>query len=118
MDDWTWYDAEATYWSCIESNVAIMCGSVPTLKPLIVRIYPRFGIVQEYSNFDTSQERCTNKLGLNTSRQPVDVRGHLNTTKSSWELQYIPGSSNSHSPSTNASTASGANGAEVTTYLR
>ncbi|KAF2183865.1 hypothetical protein K469DRAFT_581164 [Zopfia rhizophila CBS 207.26] len=42
MEDTTWYGAETAYWSSIEVNLAIVCASTPALKPLIVRIIPRF----------------------------------------------------------------------------
>ncbi|KAJ4990692.1 hypothetical protein SVAN01_03923 [Stagonosporopsis vannaccii] len=43
QDDSTYYSAPAAYWSSIEANLAIVCASLPTLKPLIVRIIPVFG---------------------------------------------------------------------------
>ncbi|KAF9701863.1 hypothetical protein EKO04_000126 [Ascochyta lentis] len=43
QDDATYYSAPTAYWSSIESNLAIVCASLPALKPLIVRIVPVFG---------------------------------------------------------------------------
>lgn len=43
QDDATYYSAPTAYWSCIEANLAIVCASLPALKPLIVRIVPVFG---------------------------------------------------------------------------
>jgi hypothetical protein len=40
--DSTWYSAPAAYWSAIEANLAIVCASLPALKPLVVRIIPAF----------------------------------------------------------------------------
>ncbi|ORY07130.1 hypothetical protein BCR34DRAFT_631839 [Clohesyomyces aquaticus] len=42
-EDNTWYSPDSVYWSSIECNLAIVCASTPALKPLIVRIIPRFG---------------------------------------------------------------------------
>ncbi|KLU82113.1 hypothetical protein MAPG_01190 [Magnaporthiopsis poae ATCC 64411] len=43
--DITWNTASNTYWTCIEVNLAIACACGVTLKPLIVRRFPRlFGI--------------------------------------------------------------------------
>jgi len=50
MDDSTWYSMEAAYWSCIEVNIAIICASLPVLKPMVVRFIPRFGSSKEYGN--------------------------------------------------------------------
>ncbi|KAL6708296.1 hypothetical protein ACN47E_003220 [Coniothyrium glycines] len=41
-DDNTWYSSATAYWSAIESNLAIVCASLPALKPLIVKIIPGF----------------------------------------------------------------------------
>lgn len=114
MNDWTWYISEATYWSCIESNVSIVCGSLPTLKPLIIRFYPRFGTIQEYGNFDTSQKCCSNEPGLSINRRPFDGQDPKNTNESTWELQCIPGKSDSQSPSITTSNGLGNDEAEIT----
>jgi hypothetical protein len=41
-DDRTFYSAATAYWSAIETNLGIVCASLPALKPLIVRIIPGF----------------------------------------------------------------------------
>lgn len=41
-DDSTYYSASAAYWSSIEMNLAIICASLPALKPLVVKIIPGF----------------------------------------------------------------------------
>ncbi|KAJ4331604.1 hypothetical protein N0V95_009850 [Ascochyta clinopodiicola] len=43
MDDSSYYSAPTAYWSSIESNLAIVCASLPALKPLVVSIVPVFG---------------------------------------------------------------------------
>lgn len=40
-EDVTWDNAPAAIWSCVEVNVAIICASLATLKPLLVRYAPR-----------------------------------------------------------------------------
>jgi hypothetical protein len=40
--DSTYYSAPTAYWSAIETNLAIVCASLPALKPLVVRIIPAF----------------------------------------------------------------------------
>lgn len=43
--DITWNTASNTYWTCVEVNLAIACACGVTLKPLIVRRFPRlFGV--------------------------------------------------------------------------
>ncbi|KAH7348200.1 hypothetical protein BKA66DRAFT_477312 [Pyrenochaeta sp. MPI-SDFR-AT-0127] len=41
-EDSTYYSATGAYWSAIEINLAIVCASLPALKPLIVKIIPGF----------------------------------------------------------------------------
>ncbi|KAF2742819.1 hypothetical protein M011DRAFT_481289 [Sporormia fimetaria CBS 119925] len=41
-DDASYYSGRTAYWTAIEVNLAIFCGSAPSLKPLIVRIFPVF----------------------------------------------------------------------------
>lgn len=41
-DDNTYYSAPTAYWSAIEMNLAIVCASLPALKPLVVKIIPGF----------------------------------------------------------------------------
>ncbi|KAJ4314373.1 hypothetical protein N0V94_006475 [Neodidymelliopsis sp. IMI 364377] len=43
QDDTTYYSAPTAYWSAIEANLAIVCASLPALKPLVVRVVPVFG---------------------------------------------------------------------------
>lgn len=43
QDDTTYHSAPTAYWSSIEANLAIVCASLPALKPLIVRVIPVFG---------------------------------------------------------------------------
>lgn len=38
----TYYSASGSYWSSIEINLAIVCASLPALKPLMVRLIPGF----------------------------------------------------------------------------
>ncbi|KAB8260251.1 hypothetical protein BDV32DRAFT_149732 [Aspergillus pseudonomiae] len=47
--DRTKYNAAAANWSFIESSVAIICASLPTLRPIIVHICPRIFLSQDRS---------------------------------------------------------------------
>ncbi|XP_014551562.1 hypothetical protein COCVIDRAFT_30927 [Bipolaris victoriae FI3] len=40
--DSTYYSAPVAYWSSIEMNLAIVCASLPALKPLMVKVLPGF----------------------------------------------------------------------------
>ncbi|KAF2454862.1 hypothetical protein BDY21DRAFT_290437 [Lineolata rhizophorae] len=40
-DDSTYDNIGVAIWSCLEINAAILCASVPTIKPLVSRLFPR-----------------------------------------------------------------------------
>ncbi|KAI9763850.1 MAG: hypothetical protein M1840_009034 [Geoglossum simile] len=40
--DHTWDNVGAASWSAVEVNTGIICAALPTIKPLIARIFPRF----------------------------------------------------------------------------
>ncbi|KAF1956824.1 hypothetical protein CC80DRAFT_445548 [Byssothecium circinans] len=61
-NDATWYGAEGLYWSCIEVNVAIICASLPALKPLVVHFFPRFDASAIYSDNSRSSGSKTGKV--------------------------------------------------------
>ena len=49
--DSTWIQPATAYWSAIELNTGIICGCLPTLRPLISRFAPRiFGSLHGHSN--------------------------------------------------------------------
>jgi hypothetical protein len=42
--DPSWENIGAAIWSCVELNVSIIASTLPTLRPLIVRILPGIGL--------------------------------------------------------------------------
>lgn len=62
QDDATYHSAPTAYWSAIEANLAIVCASLPALKPLIVRIVPVFG------TRNSSRERGSTAASANNHR--------------------------------------------------
>lgn len=62
LDDATYYSAPAAYWSAIEANLAIVCASLPALKPLVVRLVPVFGAR------NSSRGRCSTAASGNSHR--------------------------------------------------
>lgn len=50
--DYTWDNTGLTNWSCVELNMAIICPSLSTLKPLLFCLFPRL--------FSTSSSRTVN----------------------------------------------------------
>ena len=46
-EDVTWDNVPIAEWTAVESNIGIMCACLPTLKPLLLRVFPRL----VYSSF-------------------------------------------------------------------
>ncbi|KAL1969320.1 hypothetical protein VTN77DRAFT_9512 [Rasamsonia byssochlamydoides] len=71
--DPTYDNVGAAMWSAIECNVAIICASLPTIKPLISKIFPRIFSSASYSrsygrNRGVSRSRT---MGLSTVNATV-----------------------------------------------
>jgi len=60
--DPTWDNVGIATWSCVELNMAIVCPSLPVLKPLIARLFPRILLNSTY----TKDEQSTGQDGFNT----------------------------------------------------
>ncbi|KAI9867710.1 MAG: hypothetical protein M1813_008510 [Trichoglossum hirsutum] len=39
--DETWDNVGAAAWSCVEANTGIICAALPTIRPLLARLFPR-----------------------------------------------------------------------------
>jgi hypothetical protein len=75
-EDSTWYSAPTAYWSAIEANLAIVCASLPALKPLIVRVIPAFSTRRGSSRGYSSTSASNNSHRLHKfgrrDRQRID----------------------------------------------
>lgn len=86
-DDFTWYGAATAYWSSIEMNLAIVCASLPALKPLIVKLIPGFATSYGSRNYGTgnsgrqrSQAYSKSKSAQNTVEDEVELSASVNAT--------------------------------------
>ncbi|KAI2484887.1 hypothetical protein Ptr902_03827 [Pyrenophora tritici-repentis] len=71
-EDNSYYTARAAYWSAIEINLAIVCASLPALKPLIVRLIPGFSSRNSGRGTGTGENSRIVTIGTrgrNTARQ-------------------------------------------------
>ena len=75
-EDTTWYSAPTAYWSAIEANLAIVCASLPALKPLVVRVIPAFSARRGSSRGYSSTSASSNSHRLQKfgrkDRQSID----------------------------------------------
>jgi hypothetical protein len=74
-DDNTYYSAPTAYWSAIEMNLAIVCASLPALKPLVVKIVPGFSsshnASRAYGN-GTGTGGSTKQIGVKSTARRID----------------------------------------------
>ncbi|EGX49221.1 hypothetical protein AOL_s00078g605 [Orbilia oligospora ATCC 24927] len=62
--DPTWDQAATTCWSSIELNIAIICASLPTLRPVIGRIFPSLlGSTNAYGNSYNYPRQGSERVG-------------------------------------------------------
>lgn len=74
-DDNTWYSSPTAYWSAIEINLAIVCASLPALRPLLVKIMPGFSSnhsARGYGSAPLSGRIKTYVVGSRITRNTVD----------------------------------------------
>lgn len=51
----TWNNLSVSQWSTIEINVGIICASMPTLRLLLLKVFPRLsGSTQKYGGYEVS----------------------------------------------------------------
>ncbi|KAI4673425.1 uncharacterized protein J4E84_011104 [Alternaria hordeiaustralica] len=74
-DDNTYYSAPTAYWSAIEMNLAIVCASLPALKPLVVKIIPGFSSSLNASRVyggGTGTGASTKQIGVRSTARRID----------------------------------------------
>lgn len=102
-DDKTYYSAPTAYWSNIEANLAIVCASLPALKPLVVTIIPVFGARHSSrgrgSTAASGNSHRLNKLGGKGGWRSGDDKEKLTSDSSASHAQSVasrPSESESH----------------------
>ncbi|KAL1987071.1 hypothetical protein VTN96DRAFT_4945 [Rasamsonia emersonii] len=82
--DESWDNVDAAFWTAAECNVAIICASLPYLRPLIVRIFPRFASNLSYPQKSdvqvTSHRKSRATLLTNPIRGDYDMYGFNDRT--------------------------------------
>jgi hypothetical protein len=72
-----------TIWSCVEINVAILCASVPPLRPLAVTIFPSLAPSDDYDDepdffVDVSPFAA---IKPSSESRPVTMQSHVNFSR-------------------------------------
>lgn len=92
-DDRTYYSAPTAYWSNIEANLAIVCASLPALKPLVVKIVPVFGTRHSSrgrgSTAASGNSYRLHKFGSKSIWRPSDDKEKLTSGSSASHAQSV-----------------------------
>jgi hypothetical protein len=67
-------------WSCIEINTAIICASVPAVKPLVVKFFPKLLLSEMYKRTNYYANRSGNKNPTNGSTSDSGNRSRVAAT--------------------------------------
>lgn len=73
--DTSYANVDASYWTAAECNVAIICASLPFLRPIISQVFPKFLSTNSYNNrYTSNQQTGTNRFASRRSaRQPSQL---------------------------------------------
>ncbi|OJJ75183.1 hypothetical protein ASPBRDRAFT_172932 [Aspergillus brasiliensis CBS 101740] len=60
--DTSYSNVGAAYWTAAECNVAIICASLPFLRPLVSRIFPRFLSTNSYNRYTRNPTMSASRM--------------------------------------------------------
>lgn len=76
-DNPSWDNLEVSQWSTIEVNVGIICASMPTLRLLLLKVFPALsGSTRAYGGYHSSRswgDKSAAMSGAGRSRQHAEV---------------------------------------------
>ena len=72
-----------TIWSCVEINMAIMCATAPSLRPLVARIFPKLVLEDEYPPLRKPFVDMSPFAEIKPSSEsrPVTMQSHINFSR-------------------------------------
>jgi hypothetical protein len=90
--DSSWYSAPTAYWSAIEVNLAIVCASLPALKPLLVRLIPAFSTRHSSRGYSsTVTSNCSHRLQSVGSKDTRKINDdHVDPAGNSSHVEAVP----------------------------
>jgi hypothetical protein len=93
--DPTWDNVGIANWSCVELNMAIICPSLTTLKPLVARIFPNLVTIASSQQNGKSNSGDTHSNGFlknfGVSKDAL-IQGSLPTTRDQSDADTSNGS--------------------------
>lgn len=69
-----WDNSGTSYWSVIELNCGLMCATLPTLRPLLSKLFPARFMSQITHRYGSGGEKTTNSTALQTFGGGVATR--------------------------------------------
>ncbi|KAJ5812315.1 Major facilitator superfamily domain general substrate transporter [Penicillium riverlandense] len=85
--DFSWYASLSFMWSAVEVNVSVICGCVPSLKPLVARLVPK--LIK-----DTNNSSVNTPIAHGASDSPVAMPSPAAMPASGGETPSSPSDSN------------------------
>ncbi|CAK7267863.1 hypothetical protein SEPCBS119000_002767 [Sporothrix epigloea] len=82
--DFAWHASMSFMWSAVEVNVGITCACIPTLKPLIIKIFPAL-VIDPYAS----------SYGNSSHTRGLEVSNSGSRPAASQRLRHLPVDSNS-----------------------
>ncbi|KAL1878021.1 hypothetical protein VTK73DRAFT_8245 [Phialemonium thermophilum] len=68
----------------IECDLALMCASAPTLRPLLARLWPRLGMGEHQQASHSRRKRRRRRRGIGQREEEADEEGSMNLTTVSY----------------------------------
>ncbi|KAK6540232.1 hypothetical protein TWF694_009048 [Orbilia ellipsospora] len=93
--DQSWWCIELWIWTSLETHVAIICASFPSLKPLVIKIFPRFASTHGYTSQLTPMEfnssaAATSGVGRTHSRAQLGSSNKSKTDRAAKVRSIYP----------------------------
>jgi hypothetical protein len=96
--DITWDNVGAATWSSIELNIGIICACLPTLRPLLIRVFPRLidstrGIISGTARPGTMPSKQSinqrNMRTFGTTSASSALKSHVNVEGGPWPFKEL-----------------------------
>lgn len=88
----------AAYWTAAECNVAIICASLPFLRPIISRIFPKLLSTNSYNRYQSTRPAGTTVTGTRTQTRHTQLYSQNQDKEfDMYSINVKPGDRTSHS---------------------
>ncbi|KAJ5327492.1 hypothetical protein MYU51_009151 [Penicillium brevicompactum] len=96
--DTSYSNVDAAYWTAAECNVAIICASLPFLRPIISRIFPKLLSTNSYNRYQSTRPAGTTVTGTRTQTRHTQLFSQNQDKEfDMYSINVKPGDRTSHS---------------------